>query len=57
VSAGGATWLQVNVAPGDSRPRLPENLGPAWGLHEHGDVNLALGNLVQDVATEESAFP
>jgi Protein of unknown function (DUF3089) len=57
VSAGGATWLQVNVAPGDPRPHLAENLGPAWGLHEHGDVNLALGNLVQDVATEESAFP
>jgi hypothetical protein len=57
VSAGGATWLQVDVAPGDPRPRLPENLGPAWGLHQHGDVNLALGNLVQDVATEESAFP
>jgi len=57
VSAGGATWLQVNVTSGDPRPRMAENLGPAWGLHENGDVNLALGNLVMDVATEESAFP
>jgi hypothetical protein len=57
VSADGATWLQVNVAPGDSRPRLSENLGPGWGLHEHGDIDLFLGNLVNDVATEESAFP
>ncbi|MEA2505016.1 MAG: hypothetical protein QOG36_2059 [Actinomycetota bacterium] len=57
VSAGGATWLQVNVAPGDPRPRMAEALGPAWGLHEHGDIDLALGNLIQDVATEESAFP
>jgi hypothetical protein len=57
VSAGGATWLQVSVAPGDPRPRMAEALGPAWGLHEHGDIDLALGNLIQDVATEESAFP
>ena len=34
-------------APPLPRPRLSENLGPAWGLHEKGDVNLALGNLVQ----------
>jgi hypothetical protein len=57
VSAGGATWLQVSVAPRDSRPRMAEALGPAWGLHEHGDFDLALGNLIQDVAAEESAFP
>ena len=57
VSADGATWLQVSVNSGDSRPKLPENLGPAWGLHEHGDFDLMLGNLVNDVAAEESAFP
>lgn len=55
VSADGATWLQVNAAPGDRRPRIPENLGPAWGLHQF-EVDLTLGNLVQDVAVEESAY-
>ena len=55
-SRDGATWLQVNVTPGDPRPRLPENLGPAWGLHQNGDVNLALGNLIYDVATEEEGL-
>ena len=56
VSAGGATWLQVDVAPGDPRPRLPTTLGPAWGLHVN-ELNLTAGNLVADIATEESAFP
>jgi len=54
-SAGGATWLEVTPAPGDPRPRIPENLGPAWGLHEN-DVNLALGNLVADVEAQEAAY-
>ena len=56
-SRGGATWLQVNVTKSgnDDRPTLAATLGPTWGLHL-GDVNLALGNLVQDVSLEEKAY-
>ncbi len=53
----GATWLQVdaNATPGDPRPTVSAVLGPSWGYHLE-DVNLALGNLVADVAQEEAAF-
>ena len=56
-SGGGATWLQVTFAggPADVRPRFRQTLGPTWGLHLD-DVNLALGNLVADVASEEAAY-
>lgn len=56
-SAGGATWLQVTAVAGssDPAPRVTESLGPTWGFHVD-DVNLALGNLVSDVAAEEAAF-
>ena len=54
-SAGGATWLQVDARTGDSRPVVTPTLGPTWGLHLD-DVNLALGNLVQDVAAQEAAY-
>ena len=54
-SGGGATWLQVDAQPGDSRPVVTPTLGPTWGLHLD-DANLALGNLVQDVAAQESAY-
>ena len=56
-SIGGATTLQVipTGAPGDPRPRVTASLGPAWGYHVD-DVNLALGNLVADVAREEGAM-
>lgn len=56
-SAGGATWLQVNHAAtaGDKRPVVSESLGPLWGYHVD-DVQLALGNLVDDVKAEEAAF-
>jgi hypothetical protein len=55
-SANGATWLQVNTvkAPGDTRPVVTASLGPTWGYHLY-DVNLALGNLVTDVADLEVA--
>jgi hypothetical protein len=59
VTAGGATYLQITPAaasPGDPRPRLTNNLGADWGLHAY-DPNLALGNLLQDVAAEEDAYP
>jgi Protein of unknown function (DUF3089) len=54
---GGASWLQVSTirTPGDPRPTVTQPLGLLWGYHDD-DVNLALGNLVQDVATEEAAY-
>lgn len=57
-SAGGATWLQVDTTagPADHRPVVREVQGPDWGYHA-ADVNLALGNLVADVAAEEARFP
>ncbi len=56
-SSGGATWLQVGAekTPGDSRPVVSAVAGPTWGYHEF-DVNLALGNLVGDVAALEGAY-
>jgi hypothetical protein len=56
-SSGGATWLQIDAAsiPGDPRPKVAATLGPTWGLHL-ADVNLALGNLVLDVALQEGAY-
>ena len=54
-SKGGATWLQVDSQPGDSRPKVAATLGPEWGLHAY-DVNLALGNLVDDVGAAEAAY-
>ena len=56
-SKRGATWLQVNshVGSGDPRPIVTASLGPDWGYHAD-DVNLALGNLVRDVAQEEAAY-
>jgi hypothetical protein len=56
-SAGGDTWLQVNDIGGaaDTRPRVTEQDGAIWGFHV-ADVNLALGNLIQDVRREEAAY-
>ena len=56
-SAGGATWLDVQADPATraGRPVVTEALGPAWGYHLD-DINLALGNLVADVASEEAAY-
>jgi Protein of unknown function (DUF3089) len=54
---GGATWLQVTslAGPTDHRPIVSETLGPTWGYH--GDeFSLTLGNLLHDVAGEESAW-
>ena len=54
---GGASWLQVTATPvpGDPRPTVSAVLGPLWGYHL-ADVNLALGNLVADVGSEEAAY-
>jgi hypothetical protein len=56
-SADGDTWLQVSDVGSatDKRPRLTEQDGAAWGFHV-ADVNLALGNLVEDVRQQESSF-
>jgi hypothetical protein len=51
----GATWLQITARAGDSRPVVTPTLGPTWGLHLD-DVNLALGNLVNDVMAQETAY-
>jgi len=55
--SGGASWLQVTArpAPGDPRPTVSAVGGPMWGYHL-ADVNLALGDLVADVGTEEAAY-
>ena len=51
------TWLQVDDigTSSDRRPRVTETAGPDWGYHDE-DVNLALGNLLADVAAQESAY-
>jgi hypothetical protein len=56
-SGGGATWLQVTKSSGasDQRPVVTEQAGPEWGFHVD-DVNLALGNLVADVAAAEASW-
>jgi hypothetical protein len=55
--SGDATWLAVTSdgSRSDRRPRITETAGPQWGFHV-ADVNLALGNLVSDVAGEEAAY-
>lgn len=55
--SGTTTWLQVTDigSHSDKRPRVTEADGPLWGYHTY-DVNLALGNLVADVSSEESAY-
>jgi hypothetical protein len=55
-SAGGATWLQVSNVTVAGRPVVSETLGAVWGYHLY-DINLALGNLVGDVAAAEAAYP
>ena len=56
-TSGNATWLQVSHTPGsaDQRPLLAELSDPTLGLHIL-DVNIALGNLVQLVRDETSAY-
>jgi hypothetical protein len=56
-SGGGATWLQVKkvTSASDKRPVVTEEVGPDWGYHTD-DVNLALGNLVSDVAAAEASW-
>ncbi len=54
---GRASWLQVDrlvAPPRDLRPAVTDE-GPMWGYHLD-DLNLALGNLVLDVALEEATY-
>jgi hypothetical protein len=56
-TANGATWLDVQKATGssDKRPTVTELEGPDWGYHTD-DVNLALGNLIEDAAVAERTW-
>lgn len=53
-TSGNTTWLQVTdvPSPSDHRPVVSDKRSAAFGLHEY-DVNLALGNLVQDILVQE----
>ncbi|MEX1178825.1 MAG: DUF3089 domain-containing protein [Nitriliruptor sp.] len=57
-SEGAASWLQVDVDPvlAARAAAMGADLGPAWGLHV-GDVNLALGDLVDLVRAQTAALP
>jgi hypothetical protein len=54
-TANGATWLQVNPAPNDPRPKVTQQLGPTWGLHLV-DMNIAFDDLVALVKQESAAY-
>jgi hypothetical protein len=56
-TSGEFTYLLVSRATGasDVRPGLPALTKPQWGLHVL-DVNLALGNLVELVASQSEAY-
>lgn len=54
-TAGPVSYLHVERAPGARLPRAPQPFGPRWGLH-NGDVNLALGDLVEVVRQQAAAF-
>jgi hypothetical protein len=53
--AGPVSYLHVTRAPGARLPVSPQPLGPRWGLH-NGDVNLALGDLVEVVRRQVAAY-
>lgn len=53
-SEGGVSFLHVEQAAGSRVPTPPQPLGPRWGLH-NGDVNLALGDLVEVVRAQAQA--
>jgi hypothetical protein len=51
----GASWLQVDTLDVAGRPVVREVQGPTWGYHAY-DINLAVGNLVADIAASEAAY-
>jgi Protein of unknown function (DUF3089) len=54
VHSGDATWLQIDHASGTGRPVVSED-SPAFGYHSN-DVNLSMGNLLEDVAAAEASY-
>ncbi|HSZ36764.1 MAG TPA: DUF3089 domain-containing protein, partial [Acidimicrobiales bacterium] len=54
-SGGGASWLQVRTLVRAGRPVMTQSQGAQWGYHAD-DINLALGNLVDDVKAAESTY-
>lgn len=52
---GGASWLNVRTLVRAGRPVVTQSPGPTWGYHAV-DINLALGNLVNDVRAAESTY-
>jgi hypothetical protein len=52
---GGASWLNVRTLVRAGRPVVTQGQGPTWGYHAD-DINLALGNLVNDVRAAESTY-
>ena len=54
-NAGGASWLQVSTLIRAGRPVVEQSPTPQWGYHGN-DINLALGNLVNDVRAAESTY-
>jgi hypothetical protein len=56
MSALGATWLSVSkISQNDHRRQLHQTGGRDWGYHVY-DINLVLGNLVQDVKAQEVTY-
>jgi hypothetical protein len=53
--AGAATWLNIGTHDVAGRPVVTQPLGATWGYHLV-DINLTLGNLVDDVRAQESAY-
>ncbi|HEX7491672.1 MAG TPA: DUF3089 domain-containing protein [Candidatus Limnocylindrales bacterium] len=56
-SAGGATWLQIDLIKGENetRPVIPQINGPHYGMH-NVDIAIALGNLVGLVGKQAANY-
>ena len=56
-SAGGATWLQIDLvkAGSETRPVIPQPHGPSYGMH-NVDIAIALGNLVELVGKQAANY-
>lgn len=52
---GTVTWLQVDHRTGTGRPVVTETAAPGFGYHG-SDMNLAMGNLLADVAAAQAAY-
>ena len=54
-NGGGASWLQVKTLERAGRPVVTQSPSRQWGYHGN-DINLALGDLVNDVRAAESTY-